>query len=78
MKQSFYYWKEGKNKVITGQKKVSVDNIKLLSGLSKLRCSKCGGTMHSFMNHGNARYICTNGVHLQKNCSGWSITGQLV
>ncbi|EPT0360710.1 recombinase family protein [Enterobacter cloacae subsp. dissolvens] len=59
-------------------KKDSVDNIKLLSGLSKLRCSKCGGTMHSFMNHGNARYICTNGVHLQKNCTGWSITAQLV
>ncbi|WP_228117512.1 hypothetical protein [Enterobacter sp. C6] len=34
--------------------------------------------MHSFMNHGKARYICTNGVHLQKGCSGWSITAQLV
>ena len=59
-------------------KKEGADTIKLLSGLSILRCSKCGGTMHSFMNHGKARYICTNGVHLQKNCSGWSITAQLV
>ncbi len=59
-------------------KKNSVDKIKLLSGLSILRCNKCGGTMHSFMNHGKARYICTNGVHLQKGCSGWSITAQLV
>jgi len=59
-------------------KKDGADTIKLLSGLSILRCSKCGGTMHSFMNHGKARYICTNGVHLQKNCSGWSITAQLV
>ncbi|MCM7525605.1 recombinase family protein [Klebsiella aerogenes] len=59
-------------------KKDKVEEIKLLSGLQVLRCSKCGGTMHSFMNHGSARYICTNGVHLQKNCSGWSISAQLV
>ncbi|MDU7794577.1 MAG: recombinase family protein [Citrobacter freundii] len=59
-------------------KKDKVEEIKLLSGLQVLRCSKCGGTMHSFMNHGIARYICTNGVHLQKNCSGWSISAQLV
>lgn len=31
-------------------KKDSQDKIKLLSGLSVLRCSKCGGTMHSFIN----------------------------
>lgn len=59
-------------------KKDKAEEIKLLSGLQVLRCSKCGGTMHSFMNHGSARYICTNGVHLQKNCSGWSISAQLV
>lgn len=59
-------------------KKDKTEEIKLLSGLQVLRCSKCGGTMHSFMNHGSARYICTNGVHLQKNCSGWSISAQLV
>ncbi|HGA2238640.1 TPA: recombinase family protein [Enterobacter roggenkampii] len=59
-------------------KKDKVEEIKLLSGLQVLRCSKCGGTMHSFMNHGSARYICTNGVHLQKRCSGWSISAQLV
>ncbi|WP_445663107.1 recombinase family protein [Enterobacter soli] len=59
-------------------KKDKAEEIKLLSGLQVLRCRKCGGTMHSFMNHGSARYICTNGVHLQKNCSGWSISAQLV
>jgi len=59
-------------------KKNSAEQIKLLSGLQVLRCGKCGGTMHSFMNHGNARYICTNGVHLQKNCSGWSLSARLV
>ncbi|WP_320734915.1 recombinase family protein [Enterobacter kobei] len=59
-------------------KKDKAEEIKLLSGLQVLRCSKCGGTMHSFMNHGSARYICTNGVHLQKKCSGWSISAQLV
>lgn len=59
-------------------KKNKAEEIKLLSGLQVLRCSKCGGTMHSFMNHGSARYICTNGVHLQKKCSGWSVTAQLV
>jgi len=55
-----------------------LDTIKLLSGLSLLRCKKCGGTMHSFMNHGLPRYICTNGSHLQKKCNGWSITAPLV
>lgn len=59
-------------------KKDYAEQIKLLSGLQVLRCGKCGGTMHSFMNHGKARYICTNGVHLQKNCSGWSLSARLV
>lgn len=59
-------------------KKGKVEEIKLLSGLNVLRCNTCKGTMHSFMNHGSARYICTNGVHLQKNCSGWSISAKLV
>lgn len=59
-------------------KKDKIEEIKLLSGLQVLRCSKCGGTMHSFMNHGSARYICTNGVHLQKNCTGWSLSALLV
>lgn len=54
------------------------DNIKLLSGLSILRCSKCGGTMSSFMNRGKPRYICLNGRHLQKGCVGWSVTAPLV
>lgn len=54
------------------------DNIKLLSGLSILRCSKCGGTMTGFMNRGKPRYICLNGRHLQKGCVGWSITAPLV
>ena len=53
-------------------------NIKLLSGLGILRCGKCGGTMNSFMNKGKPRYICTNGRHLQRNCSGWSVNGLLV
>lgn len=48
-------------------KKESKDKIKLLSGLSLLRCSKCGGTMHSFINKKTPRYICTNGTHKQKN-----------
>ncbi|MBJ8804072.1 recombinase zinc beta ribbon domain-containing protein, partial [Citrobacter freundii] len=59
-------------------KKESKDKIKLLSGLSLLRCSKCGGTMHSFINKKTPRYICTNGTHKQKNCSGWSIIASLV
>ncbi|MGC6558835.1 zinc ribbon domain-containing protein, partial [Escherichia coli] len=50
----------------------------MLSGFSILRCSKCGGTMHSFMNKNVHRYICTNGTHKQKNCSGWSVIGSLV
>ncbi|WP_114193538.1 recombinase family protein [Edaphovirga cremea] len=54
------------------------DNIKLLSGLSILRCRKCGGTMAGFMNRGKPRYICLNGRHLQKGCIGWSITAPLV
>lgn len=59
-------------------KKNSQDKIKLLSGLSVLRCSKCGGTMHSFINKNVPRYICTNGAHKQKNCSGWSVISSLV
>ncbi|MDT7116111.1 recombinase family protein [Citrobacter braakii] len=59
-------------------KKESKDKIKLLSGLSLLRCSKCGGTMHSFINKKTPRYICTNGTHKQKSCSGWSIIASLV
>lgn len=46
--------------------KNDVVNIKLLSGLSLLRCGKCGGTMSSFMDKGKPRYICLNGRHLQK------------
>ncbi len=53
-------------------------NIKLLSGLGILRCGKCGGTMNSFMNKGKPRYICTNGRHLGKNCTGWSVNGLLI
>lgn len=34
--------------------------------------------MHSFMNKNVHRYICTNGTHKQKNCSGWSVIGSLV
>ncbi len=60
------------------KKDVTKDNIKLLSGLSILRCSKCGGTMAGFMNRGKPRYICLNGRHLQKGCVGWSITAPLV
>ncbi|WP_375752591.1 recombinase family protein [Enterobacter roggenkampii] len=59
-------------------KKDSQDKIKLLSGLSVLRCSKCGGTMHSFINKNVPRYICTNGAHKQKNCYGWSVIASLV
>ncbi|QFH40439.1 recombinase family protein [Klebsiella pneumoniae] len=54
------------------------EQIKLLSGLAILRCSKCGGTMSSFMNKGKPRYICLNGRHLQKGCVGWSLTAPLV
>ncbi|TWD33392.1 recombinase family protein [Pantoea sp. SJZ147] len=58
--------------------KNDVVNIKLLSGLSLLRCGKCGGTMSSFMNKGKPRYICLNGRHLQKNCHGWSVNALLI
>ncbi|UAN64747.1 recombinase family protein [Serratia sp. JSRIV006] len=60
------------------KKDATKDNIKLLSGLSILRCNKCGGTMAGFMNRGKPRYICLNGRHLQKGCVGWSITAPLV
>ncbi|EPK3138646.1 recombinase family protein [Enterobacter cloacae] len=53
-------------------------NIKLLSGIGILRCGRCGGTMNSFMNKGKPRYICTNGRHLQKNCTGWSVNAMLI
>jgi len=53
-------------------------NIKLLSGIGILRCGRCGGTMNSFMNKGKPRYICTNGRHLQKNCTGWSVNALLI
>ncbi|MRT14403.1 recombinase family protein [Enterobacteriaceae bacterium RIT711] len=53
-------------------------NIKLLSGIGILRCAKCGGTMTSFMNKKKPRYICTNGRHLQKNCTGWSVNALLI
>ncbi len=68
--------KKKQNKFIS--KKCTTDKIRLLSGFSILRCSKCGGTMHSFMNKNVHRYICTNGTHKQKNCSGWSVIGSLV
>lgn len=58
--------------------KDDVVNIKLLSGLSLLRCGKCGGTMSSFMDKGKPRYICLNGRHLQKNCHGWSVNALLI
>ncbi|MGX9273489.1 recombinase family protein [Pantoea ananatis] len=58
--------------------KNDVVNIKLLSGLSLLRCGKCGGTMSSFMDKGKPRYICLNGRHLQKNCHGWSVNALLI
>lgn len=54
------------------------DNINLLSGLTLMRCSKCGGTMTGFLNRGKPRYICLNGRHLQKGCVGWSVTAPLV
>jgi hypothetical protein len=60
------------------KKEPDKDNIKLLSGLSILRCNKCGGTMSSFMNKGKPRYICLNGRHLQKGCVGWSVAAPLV
>ncbi|WP_034458621.1 recombinase family protein [Buttiauxella noackiae] len=60
------------------KKDPSKENIKLLSGLSILRCSKCGGTMSSFMNREKPRYICLNGRHLQKGCVGWSVAAPLV
>jgi hypothetical protein len=30
------------------------------------------------MNKGKPRYICTNGRHLQKNCTGWSVNAMLI
>ncbi|WP_455915101.1 recombinase family protein [Pantoea agglomerans] len=60
------------------KKDADKENIKLLSGLTILRCNKCGGTMNGFMNKGKPRYICTNGRHRQKNCIGWSVTAPLV
>ena len=54
------------------------DNIKLMSGLSILRCARCKGTMHGYLNKGKPRYICVNGKHKQKGCSAWSVTAPLV
>ncbi|MFJ5438109.1 recombinase family protein [Pectobacterium brasiliense] len=54
------------------------DSINLLSGLTLIRCSKCGGTMTGFLNRGKPRYICPNGRHLQKGCVGWSVASPLV
>lgn len=53
--------------------KKSGETISILSGLSILRCSHCGGTMHSFLNKNDLRYICTNGTHKQKDCVGLSL-----
>jgi DNA invertase Pin-like site-specific DNA recombinase len=54
------------------------DNIKLMSGLSILRCAKCKGTMHGYLNKGKPRYICVNGKHTQKGCTAWSVAAPLV
>ncbi|HGH5996673.1 TPA: recombinase family protein [Morganella morganii] len=54
------------------------ENIKLLSGLAILKCSRCGGPMSSFISKGKSRYICLNGRHLQKGCIGWSVAAPLI
>ena len=54
------------------------ENIKLLSGLSLLRCARCGGTLHGYAHKGKSRYTCTNGKHLQKDCIAWSVTAPIV
>ncbi|MFM4943767.1 recombinase family protein [Aeromonas bivalvium] len=54
------------------------DNIKLMSGLSILRCAKCNGTMHGYLNKGKPRYICVNGKHKQKGCAAWSVSAPLI
>lgn len=54
------------------------DNIKLMSGLSILRCARCGGTMHGYLDKKKPRYTCVNGKHKQKDCIAWSLTAPIV
>ena len=54
------------------------ETISLLSGMKKLYCGCCGGSM-SFMTHrGKIRYICEAGRSKSSACDAWSVVGSVV